>query len=105
WQRAIQGAVGALTSYEQLALAVVASIGVAVGVASWAALGALATRYPRRVNIAAALVLLYGLGFVLRAPAGQGGNGWEVRFMDALFGATPWIIAAAIGAATAYLFW
>ena len=30
WQRAVEGAVGALTGYQQLALVVVASIGVAV---------------------------------------------------------------------------
>ena len=48
WQRAIESAVGALTGYQQVALAVVASIGVAVMVASVAAIVALAARYPRR---------------------------------------------------------
>ena len=56
WLRAIEGAVGALTGYEQLALAVVASIGVAVMVASLAALTALSARYPRRLNIAGSLL-------------------------------------------------
>ena len=42
---------------------------------------------------------------VLRAPDGQGGNGLEVLFMDALFGATPWIATTALVLATVYLFW
>ena len=49
----ITDAFAALTGYEQLALAVVAAVGVVVWVASWAALGALRTRYRRRMNIAA----------------------------------------------------
>jgi hypothetical protein len=105
WQQAIDNAAGVLTGTHLLALAVVAAIGVAISVAAWAALGALATRYPRRVNVASSLLLLYGLAFVLRAPAGQGGNGWEVLLMDALFGATPWIAAAATALATGYLLW
>ena len=89
--RAIEGAVGAMSVYELLALAFVA----VTSVASWsrlrASLAALRARYPRRLNIAGSLLLLYGLVLVLRAPDGQGGNGLEVLFMDALFGATPWM--------------
>ena len=103
--RAIEGAVVAMSPYEQSALAFVAAIVVAVMVASRSAFTALRARYPRRMNIAGTLLLLYGLAFVLRAPAGQGGNGWEVLFMDALFRATPWALAAAIMLAAAYLLW
>ena len=103
--RAIEGAVGAMSAYELLALAFVAVIVVAVMVGSRAALQALRARYPRRVNIAGSLLLLHGLLLVLRAPDGQGGNGLEVLFMDALFGATPWIATTALVLATVYLFW
>lgn len=103
WRHAIEAAVGALTGYQQAALAVVMVIGVAVMVASRAVLGALWARYPRRMMIAGSLPLLYGLAFVLRALAGPGGNGSEV-LLDALFRATPWIAAAAIVLATVYLF-
>jgi hypothetical protein len=103
--RAIDGAVGAMSAYELLALVFVAATVVAVMVASRAAFTALRARYPRRVNIAGSLLLLYGLAFVLRASAGQGGNGWEVLFMDAFFEATPWTAAAAIMLAAVYLFW
>lgn len=96
WRHAIEAAVGALTGYQQAALA-------AVMVASRAVLGALWARYPRRMMIAGSLPLLYGLAFVLRALAGPGGNGSEV-LLDALFRATPWIAAAAIVLATVYLF-
>jgi hypothetical protein len=105
WMRAIEGAVGAMSAYELLALAFVAAIAVAVMVAARAALPALRARYPRRVNIAGSLLLLLGLLLVLQAPEGQGGNGWDVLFIDALFGAAPWITAATIALATASLFW
>jgi hypothetical protein len=104
-QRAIESAIEALTGYQQLGLAVVTSIGTAVWVASWAALGALGTRYPRRVNIAFSLLLLHGLVLVLRAPDGQGGNGLEVLLVEALSGATPWIAATGLVLATGYLSW
>jgi hypothetical protein len=92
-------------AFELLALVLVAAIAVAVMVASRAALPALRARYPGRVNIAGSLLLLYGLGLVLRAPDGQGGNGVDVLLMDALFGAAPWMTAAGLALATAFLFW
>jgi hypothetical protein len=73
-------------------------------VAARAALPALRACYPRRVNIAGSLLLLYGLVLVLRAPDGQGGNGLEVVFMDAFFRAAPWMTAAGIVLAAALLF-
>jgi hypothetical protein len=97
--RVIEGAVGALTGYQQVALAVVASIGVAVMVASVAAIMALAVRYPRPLNIATCLyLLLWGLVLVLLALAGHRGIGL-------LFGPTRFIDAPAIVLATTYLSW
>ncbi len=103
-QRLIEGAVGALSRNEQVALAVVASIGVPVWVASWAALGALWTRYPQRLNIAGSLLLLYGVALVLLMLAAPRWNGLEIP-LGAILRATSWVAAAAIVFATAYLAW
>jgi hypothetical protein len=103
-QRAIESVVGALTGYQLAALAVVASIGVAVMVASLASFVALRTRYSRRLNIAGALLLLYGLALALLMLAGELGIGPEF-LLDVLFGATRWIAAAAMALTTVYLFW
>jgi hypothetical protein len=103
--RAIEGTVAAMSAYELLALALIVVIAVVVIVAVRASLTALRARYPRRLTIAGSLLLLYGLVLVLRAPDGEGGNGLEVQFMEALFGAAPWTTAAAMTLATAYLFW
>ena len=84
---AIKGAVAALTGYEQLSLVVVAAVGVVIWVAAFAVLGALWTRYSRRVNIAASLLLLYGLALGLLALAGQRGIGPEIS-LDAILRAT-----------------
>ena len=92
------------TGYQQFALAVVTSIGVAVMVGSRAALGALRARYPRRLNIAGSLLLLHGFVLVLLALAGQRGYGFET-LRDTLLVATSWIAAAAMVLATAYLVW
>jgi hypothetical protein len=101
---AISATVAALTGYQQLALAVVAAGGVALWVASWAALGALWTRYPRRLTIAASLLLLYGLALALLAVATRRGNGPEIP-LAAMLRATSWVAAAAIVFATAFLAW
>jgi hypothetical protein len=98
------GAVTALTGYEQLALAIVAAVGIAVWVASWAALGALWTRYPRRLNIAASLLLLYGVAIALMALATSSRIGPAIP-LGAILQATSWVAAAAIVFATAYLAW
>ncbi len=65
----LNDAVAALTGYEQLSLVVVAVAGVVFWVAAFAVLGALWTRYPRRLNKAASLLLLYGLALALLALA------------------------------------
>ena len=97
-------AVAALAGYEQLALAVVAAVGVAVWVASWAALGALWTRYPRRLNIAAGLLLLYCVALALMALATWRGIEPAIP-VGAILRATSWVGAAAIVFATAYFGW
>jgi len=99
WLHVIEDAVQTLTDYQQVALAVVASIGVAVMIALIAAIMALAARYPRPLNIATSLYLLsWGLVLVLLALAGRRGIGL-------LFGPTRFIDAPAIVLATVYLSW
>lgn len=97
--RVIEGALGALTGNQEVALAVVACVAVAVMVALVAAILALAARYPRSLNIATWLYMLsWGLVLVLLALAGHRGIGL-------LFGPTRFIDAPAIVLATAYLSW
>lgn len=98
---AISAAIAALAGYEQLALAVVAAGGVAVWVGCLAALGALWTRYPRRLRIAALLLLVYGVALVLLALAGQR---WMLP-VGAILRATSWVAAAAVLFGTSYLAW
>ncbi len=100
----INGAVAALTGYEQLALAVVAVIGVAVWVAAFAVLGALWTRYSRRMNIAASSLLLCGLALALLALAERNGTVSPFVF-DAIFAAARGIFLAAMVFTTVYVFW
>jgi hypothetical protein len=118
WQHAIEGAVGALTRFQQVALLVIASIGVAVMVASHAAIGALIARYHRRpdedrrtralVGIAGWLVLLHGLILVSLVLTGYRGVGskslWEF-LLNTLIWITRWIDAPAIVLSTLYVLW
>jgi hypothetical protein len=101
---ALSGAIAALTVYEQLSLVVVAAVGVVSWVAAFAVVGALRSRYSRRVNIAAALLLLYGLALVLLAVARRRGLGPEIP-VGAILQATSWVAGSAIVLATAYLLW
>jgi hypothetical protein len=101
---AINGAVAALTGYEQLALAVVVAVGVVIWVAAIAVLGALRTRYSRRANIAASSLLLSGLALALLALAER--NGIVPPFVfDALIAAARWIFFGAMVFTTVYVFW
>ncbi len=104
WMRAIEGAVGAMSASELVALAFVTAMIVAVMVASRAALSALWARYRRRLTIAGSLLWLYGLALVL---LGIGARRWNAltAVMEAVFWATPWLGAAATAFATAYLVW
>ena len=102
----ITDAFTALTGYEQLALVVVAVVGVVVWVASWAALGALRTRYRRRINIAVCLLLLYGVFFVWFGVAVRVDPGTASRLhLDIVFETMRWIAAASIVFTTVYVFW
>lgn len=103
WQRAVGGAMRALTGYQWLALAVVACVGVVSWVSSWAACGALATRYPRRFGIAWSLLLLYGFALILLALGDQ--REAEVAILGAILRATSWVAASAMVLATGYLLW
>jgi hypothetical protein len=99
----INGAVAALTGYEQLALAVVAAVGFVIWVAAFAVFGALRTRYSRRVNIAASSLLLSGLALALLALAERKGIVSPFVF-DAIFAAARWIFFAAMVFTTVYVF-
>ena len=101
---AINGAVAALTGYEQLALAIVAAIGLVVWVATFAVLAALWTRYSRRANIAASSLLLSGIALALLALAEDKGIVSPFVF-DAIFAAARWIFLAAMVFTTVYVFW
>ena len=102
----ITDAFATLTGYEQLALAVVVAVGVAVWVASWAVLGALRTRYRRRVNIAACLLLLYGVALVWLAVAVRVDPETTSRFhLDVVYGAMRLIATSAMVITTVYVFW
>jgi hypothetical protein len=97
---ATNGAIAALTGYEQLSLVVVAAVGVVIWVAAFAVFAAL----PRRVNIAGSLLLLYGLVLGVLALAER--NGIVSPFVfHLLFVATRWIFWAAMVFTTAYVFW
>jgi hypothetical protein len=105
--RAIEGAVGAMSAYELLALAFVTAIVVAVMVASRAAFTALRARYPRQLTIARSLLLLHGAVLVLLGLAFQRGIASRFVFYTAQ-DLTNWVIAvvgAASVLATVYLFW
>jgi hypothetical protein len=102
--RAIEGAVGAMSAYELVALAFVTAMMVAVLIASRASLVALRARYRRRVNIGGWLLLSYVFVLVLLTWARQRGNGLEA-LSYLLFNATPWLAAAVMLFATVYLFW
>jgi hypothetical protein len=102
--RGVTDAAAALTGYEQLALAVVTAVGVAVWVAAIAVLGALWTRYSRRATIAASSLLLAGLAFALLALAARKGILSPVVF-DALFAAARWTFFGAMVLTTVYVFW
>jgi hypothetical protein len=97
---ATNGAIAALTGYEQLSLVVVTAVGVVIWVAAFAVFAAL----PRRVNIAGTLLLLFGL--VLGGLALAERNGIVSPFVfDLLFVATRWIFLGAMVVTTAYAFW
>ena len=107
WMRAIEGAVGAMSVYELLALAFVTAIVVAVMVAARAAFTALRARYPRQLNIAGSLLLLHVFVLVLLALAEQRGiaSTFVLYAAQDLTNRVIAVVAAASVLATVYLFW
>jgi hypothetical protein len=105
----IADAFAALTGYQQLALAILAAVGVVIGVAAFAVFGALRVRYSRRASIAAILLLLYGLAFVWLAVAVRVGDPETETIsrlhLDVVYEAMRWIAIAAIVFTTVYVFW
>ena len=102
----ITDAFAALTGYEQLALGIVAAVGVVVWVASWAALGALRTRYRRLITIAVCLLLLYGVFFVwLGVAVSVDPKTASQLHLDVVHRAMRWIAAVATVSTTVYVFW
>src|SRR5688572_19361811 len=98
-QRAVESAIGALSGDQQVALAFLAVIGIAVLVASVAAIWVFAARYPGRLNIAlGSWLLLHCLAFLVLGLNGYRGIGLIVE-------ATRWIDAPLIVFATIYLTW
>jgi hypothetical protein len=101
---AINAAIAALTGYEQLSLVIVTAAGVVIWVAAFAVLGALRTRYSRR--IVAPLLLLYGLALVWLAVGVRADPETASQFhLDVVYGAMRSIAAAAMVVTTCYVFW
>jgi hypothetical protein len=99
-----ESAFSSLAIHERLSLVVVAFIAIFVWVASFAVILPLWFRYPRRGNIAAAVLLAGGLALSLMALAGS--LGLMPKFLvDAAFATTRWLAAAAALLAAIYLFW
>lgn len=105
-QSSINIALAALSGYQQLALVVVAVVGVVVWVASWAALGALRMRYRLRVNIATCLLLVYGAVFFWLAIGVRADPETASRLhLDVVYDVMCWINTAVIVFTTVYVFW
>jgi len=100
----INDAVAALTGYEQLSLVVVAAVGVVIWVAAFAVFGALWTRYSRRVTIATASLLLFGLALALLALAEHKGI-VSPFVVNTIFATARWTFLAATVFTTVYVFW
>jgi hypothetical protein len=84
----------------------VAAVAVVVWVASWAALGALRTRYRRRITIAVCLLLIYGVFFVwLGVAVSVDPKTTSQLHLDVVHRAMRWIAAAATVSTTVYVFW
>ena len=100
----ILNAFAALAAYEQLALAIVAAVGVVIGVAAFAVFRALRTRYSRRVSLASFLLGLYGLALVWLAVGVRMDPETASQFhLDVVYGAMRWVATAAMLFTTVYV--
>jgi len=100
----INGALAALSAYEQFALLVVTAVGVVVWVAAMAVLGALWTRYSRRATMTASSLLFSALALALLALAARKGIVPPFVF-GAIFAAARWTFFAAMAGAIVYVSW
>jgi hypothetical protein len=112
WLRVAGRAVVAMSAYEQLALASVAVVLVAVMVACRASFSALGARNPRRMAVAGAALLLYGYVLFLLAQISQFErdslglqHGVVSRLATPVFETSRWVAVAAIALATLCLLW
>ena len=103
-RRTIGDSFGALTGYAIAAQVVIASVVVAVMVASFATFTALRARYPRRLIVAGSLLLLWSIAIILLGLAARRGIGPEF-LLGAILRATRWSAATAVVFAATYLFW
>jgi hypothetical protein len=103
-QSVVSATVAALAGYKQFALILVVVIGIVLWVAVLAALGALWSRYSRRTNVAASLLLLSGLALALMPLAERNGM-LPAGSIDALFTGIRWSGTLAVILAIAYLSW
>lgn len=103
-RRHIADGFGELSSYAHAAQAVVAFIAIAIVVAGLAAREALRARYPRRLLVGGALLLLWCLAIVLLILARRNGIA-SASLVDAVIWATRWIATAAWVSTAIYLFW
>ena len=102
----INGALAALTGYEQLSLVVVAAVGVVIWVAAFAVFGALRTRYSRRVNIAASsAVALWCRARLVAVGDRVDPEPYRSSHLDVVYGAMRWIAFAAMVFTTVYVCW
>ena len=104
--RGVTGAVAALTGYEQLALAVVAAVGVAVWVAAIAVLwSAVDPLFPRRDHRGIAAAALWFRARRCWRWRHESGIGSQFLFGRALHGSDAGSSVAAMVFTTVYLFW
>jgi hypothetical protein len=94
----------ALAGYSRVALALIASVTIAVMVALFATFAAVRARYPRPLLITGSLLLFHGLVLVLLALAEQE-NIASPFLVQTFFAVTGWTLVTAIAFATIYLFW
>lgn len=103
---ALTAALAALVAYEQLALAVVAVVGIVIVVAAFAVRGALRMRYSRRASVGSFLLLLYGLALVWLAVGVRADPDSASRFhLDVIYAAMLWVATGAMVITTVYVFW
>ena len=103
--RAAAAAELAAATWTQIAaLAILAFGAVALIVTARAVLEALLARYRKQLLVAGAGVAMYGGAFVVRQLMPDHAEGVAATALDALFGATIWIVMTAAALATVWLF-